>query len=98
MNGTTNGYAAIKVANSVTTFEAWGLGSYCYFNVNPAVVSGQSLRGTTGRGREVAQPVHGFTGRPWSHHQRHQHHGSNHTHQHHAGYGDHLPVTTRLRQ
>jgi hypothetical protein len=33
----TNGYAAYKVANNVTTHEAWGLGSYCYFNVNPAV-------------------------------------------------------------
>jgi hypothetical protein len=42
MNGSTNGYAAIKVANSVTTFEAWGLGSYCYFNVNPAVVSARA--------------------------------------------------------
>jgi hypothetical protein len=42
MNGSTNGYAAIKVANSVTAFEAWGLGSYCYFNVNPAVVSARA--------------------------------------------------------
>ncbi|AXI80948.1 hypothetical protein [Peterkaempfera bronchialis] len=32
-----NGYAAYKVAPGVTTHEAWGLGSYCYFNVNPAV-------------------------------------------------------------
>jgi hypothetical protein len=32
-----NGYAAYKVADNVTTHEAWGLGSYCYFNVNPAV-------------------------------------------------------------
>jgi hypothetical protein len=32
-----NGYAAYKVGASVTTHEAWGLGSYCYFNVNPAV-------------------------------------------------------------
>ncbi|NUS10333.1 MAG: hypothetical protein HOY69_02820 [Streptomyces sp.] len=32
-----NGYAAYKVADSVTSHEAWGLGSYCYFNVNPAV-------------------------------------------------------------
>ncbi len=39
MNGTQNGYPAIKVASGVTTFEAWGLGSYCYFNVNPAVTS-----------------------------------------------------------
>ncbi|WP_328460940.1 hypothetical protein [Streptomyces sp. NBC_00448] len=32
-----NGYAAYKVADNVTSHEAWGLGSYCYFNVNPAV-------------------------------------------------------------
>ena len=25
------------MANNVTTHEAWGLGSYCFFNVNPAV-------------------------------------------------------------
>jgi Chitobiase/beta-hexosaminidase C-terminal domain len=34
-----NGYAAYKVANSVTSHEAWGLGSYCFFNVNPSVSS-----------------------------------------------------------
>jgi len=39
MNGSTRGYAAYKVADSVTSHEAWGLGSYCYFNVNPAVVA-----------------------------------------------------------
>jgi hypothetical protein len=39
MSGTQNGYPAIKVADGVTNFEAWGLGSYCYFNVNPAVSS-----------------------------------------------------------
>ncbi|WP_335982984.1 MULTISPECIES: hypothetical protein [Streptomycetaceae] len=32
-----DGYAAYKVADDVTSHEAWGLGSYCYFNVNPAV-------------------------------------------------------------
>jgi len=37
MSSAGNGYAAIKVANTVTAFEAWGLGSYCYFNLNPAV-------------------------------------------------------------
>ncbi|MDQ2835901.1 MAG: discoidin domain-containing protein [Actinomycetota bacterium] len=36
-NASTNGYAAYKVANTVTTHEAWGVGSYCYFNVNPSV-------------------------------------------------------------
>ncbi|MEO3812207.1 discoidin domain-containing protein [Sphaerisporangium sp. B11E5] len=39
MNGSTRGYAAYKVANSVTSHEAWGLGAYCYFNVDPSVVA-----------------------------------------------------------
>ncbi|MFI1995968.1 discoidin domain-containing protein [Actinoplanes sp. NPDC020271] len=34
-----NGYAAYKVADSVTSHEAWGLGSYCYFNVDPSIHS-----------------------------------------------------------
>jgi hypothetical protein len=42
MNGATRGYAAYKVADTVTTHEAWGLGSYCFFNVNPAVVSARA--------------------------------------------------------
>ncbi|MER6175698.1 ricin-type beta-trefoil lectin domain protein [Streptosporangium sp. NPDC001681] len=43
MNGSTQGYAAYKVAPSVTTHEAWGLGSYCYFNVNPGVVAARAF-------------------------------------------------------
>jgi len=39
MNGSTRGYAAYKVADAVTTHEAFGMGSYCFFNVNPAVVA-----------------------------------------------------------
>lgn len=31
------GYAAYKIADSVTTHEAWGMGSYCFFNVNPSI-------------------------------------------------------------
>ncbi|MFJ6215965.1 hypothetical protein ACIQGZ_21910 [Streptomyces sp. NPDC092296] len=31
------GWAAYKVADSVRTHEAWGLGSYCFFNVNPSI-------------------------------------------------------------
>ena len=31
------GYAAYKVADSVTSHELWGGGAYCYFNVNPAI-------------------------------------------------------------
>ncbi|MEV6966246.1 discoidin domain-containing protein [Hamadaea sp. NPDC051192] len=33
------GYAAYKVADSVTSHEGWGLGSYCYFNVDPTIVA-----------------------------------------------------------
>ncbi|MFD7080045.1 discoidin domain-containing protein [Streptomyces sp. NPDC059918] len=36
-NGSTKGYAAYKVADSVTVHEGWGLGSYCYYNVNPTI-------------------------------------------------------------
>ncbi|GGR92226.1 discoidin domain-containing protein [Deinococcus sedimenti] len=32
-----NGYAAYKVADTVTTHEGWGMGVYSYFNVNPGV-------------------------------------------------------------
>jgi hypothetical protein len=31
------GWAAYKVADSVKTHEGWGLGSYCYFNVDPSI-------------------------------------------------------------
>ena len=35
----TAGYAAYKVGANVTSHEAWGLGSYCFFDTNPAVSS-----------------------------------------------------------
>ncbi|WP_406290771.1 RICIN domain-containing protein [Streptomyces sp. NBC_00209] len=44
-NGNTNGYPAYKVGASVTSHEAWGLGSYAYFNVNPSVVEDHSFEG-----------------------------------------------------
>ncbi len=37
MNGTMNGYAAFKVSDAVTAFQGYGMGSYCFFNVNPTV-------------------------------------------------------------
>ena len=43
MNGSSNGYPAIAVASNVTSFGGWGLGSYCYFNVNPAVSSASAF-------------------------------------------------------
>ncbi|WP_405757367.1 discoidin domain-containing protein [Streptomyces sp. NBC_01420] len=36
-NGNIKGYAAYKVDDSVNTHEGWGLGSYCYFNVDPSI-------------------------------------------------------------
>ncbi len=39
MSGATRGFAAYRVDASVTTHEAWGLGSYCFFNRNPAIVA-----------------------------------------------------------
>ena len=43
MDGTTRGFAAYHVAPSVTTHEAWGLGSYCFFNRNPAIVADRAF-------------------------------------------------------
>jgi hypothetical protein len=38
-DGDSAGYPAYRVAVDVTRHEAWGLGSYCYFDRNPAVSS-----------------------------------------------------------
>ena len=43
MNGSTQGWAAYKVADSVNNHQAWGLGSYAYFNVNPGVVNARAF-------------------------------------------------------
>ncbi|MEU5279148.1 coagulation factor 5/8 type domain-containing protein [Streptomyces asoensis] len=37
-NGPVKGYAAYKVGAGVTTHEGWGLGSYCFYNVDPTIV------------------------------------------------------------
>nr|MYY03860.1 coagulation factor 5/8 type domain-containing protein [Streptomyces sp. SID4913] len=36
-NGDIKGFAAYKVDDSVTTHEAWGLGSYCNFTSDPNI-------------------------------------------------------------
>lgn len=43
MNGSTQGYAAYKVADSVTSHQVYGFGSYCYFNVNPSVTAEHAI-------------------------------------------------------
>ncbi len=45
-----NGYASYKVADSVTSHEAWGLGVYCFFNVNPSIVADRSIEVPTTSG------------------------------------------------
>ncbi len=40
---TGNGYAAYKVADNVTSHEAWGLGVYCFFNANPGTNAARAL-------------------------------------------------------
>ncbi len=45
-----NGYAAYKVGDNVKTYEGWGLGAYCFFNVNNSVnaLHGFELPNTSG--------------------------------------------------
>ncbi|MFF4894875.1 RICIN domain-containing protein [Streptomyces sp. NPDC001068] len=50
MNGSTQGYAAYKVADSVTSHQVYGLGSYCYFNVNPGVVAAHAVEAPNNAG------------------------------------------------
>ena len=47
MNGGTRGYAAYKVADNVTSHEGWGLGSYCYFDVDPRSSTSAASRSRT---------------------------------------------------
>jgi hypothetical protein len=41
--GATRGFAAYRVGPSVMSHEAWGLGSYCFFNKNPSVVADRAF-------------------------------------------------------
>jgi hypothetical protein len=43
MAGTEDGYSSYKVADTVTSHQAYGVGIYCYFDVNPAVVLGNAI-------------------------------------------------------
>jgi hypothetical protein len=44
------GYAAYKVANTVKTHEAWGLGSYCFFQANPSIHADRGFEVPAGGG------------------------------------------------
>jgi len=45
-----NGYASYKVADTVRTHEAWGLGVYCFFNTNKNVKLGSGIEAPTAPG------------------------------------------------
>ena len=55
-HGGVNGFAAYKVADSVKSHEAWGLGGYCFFNQRPADPRRARLRGAGDAGRKAARP------------------------------------------
>lgn len=50
MRGDIKGYPAYKVADSVKVHEGWGLGSYCFFNVDPSIHAARSLEVPRKRG------------------------------------------------
>jgi hypothetical protein len=43
MNGDDLGWAAYKVADDVRTHQAWGLGSYCFFDADPTVICSRAF-------------------------------------------------------
>jgi hypothetical protein len=46
-DGGVNGYASYKLANGVTSHEAWGLGVYCYFSTNPGIKLNSAIEAPT---------------------------------------------------
>jgi len=50
MNGSSDGYASYEVGPNVTTHTAYGLGSYCYFNVDPSLIADHAFETPTGSG------------------------------------------------
>jgi hypothetical protein len=50
MDGSSDGYPSIAVASGVTSFQAYGLGVYCFFDVNPSEVSANALTSPTSSG------------------------------------------------
>ena len=43
MDGSSDGYPSINVASGVTSFKGYGLGVYCYFDVNSSVQSANAI-------------------------------------------------------
>ena len=56
-DGGTNGYPAYRVAEDVTSHEAWGLGSYCNFTDDESVVAERSFVAPEGPGIDFTDMV-----------------------------------------
>ena len=50
MDGSADGYPSINVASSVSSFQAYGLGVYCYFSTNSGVVSANAFTSPSSSG------------------------------------------------
>jgi F5/8 type C domain len=50
MNGSSNGFAAYEVGPNVTSHTGFGLGMYCFFEVNKSVVADHAVETPTGSG------------------------------------------------
>ncbi|HET9060878.1 MAG TPA: discoidin domain-containing protein [Acidimicrobiales bacterium] len=50
MDGSQNGYAALYVNPSVTNFQAWGVGSYCFFNQGVDIHNAMAFQAPTAAG------------------------------------------------
>ena len=42
-----NGFASYKVADWVTSHQGWGLGAYCFFDVNPSIINDHAFEAPT---------------------------------------------------
>jgi hypothetical protein len=59
------GYAAYKVAGSVETHEAWGIGSYRFFNVDPTIHASHAFEVPVTPGLKFARPPRSLHHGPW---------------------------------
>lgn len=57
MSGTTQGFAAYRVNAAVISHQAWGLGSYCFFNRNPTVVADHAFEAPVAPGVRLRNMV-----------------------------------------
>ena len=93
MNGATRGLRRVQGGRPVTSHEAWGLGSYCYFNTNPAVVADRAFEVPDQPERPVHEHGHRLARRHRHHQPRHQQHRRHGQRRHPGGLPDHEPVT-----